>query len=185
MAEVSQRQLSERQRVSGYEGTNREHPERIGNQAKHRAALAPTDGVITPLAQATIDEIFINGIAIMSRAKAVDQSAGHARGTPASRPNRRGGPRSSDNRSARRAGSCACGRAGTASHRRPFQRLPGAPTRSHVIFRPAHAQVDIALSGRRPPLDSSARSDRAPDVANRSQPTPPSPRHIQSQSASS
>jgi len=88
----------------------------------------------------------------MSAAKAVNQSAGHTGGAAPSGANRRGSPRSPDNRSARSAGGCAYGRPGTATHRRPFQCFPGAPTRSHVMFRRAHAQVDIALGGGCPHL---------------------------------
>jgi len=88
----------------------------------------------------------------MSAAKAVEQSASHTRGAASSRPNRRGGPRSPDNRSPRSTGSRADGSPSTASHRHPFQCLPRASIRSHVIFRPAHAQVDIAFGGGCPHL---------------------------------
>ena len=88
----------------------------------------------------------------MSTAKAVEQSASHSRGAAASRPNRRGGPRSPNHSSPRSTGSRTDGRPGTASHRRPFQRLPRTSIRCGVIFRSAHAQVDFALGGGCPHL---------------------------------
>src|SRR3990172_5872637 len=145
MASVSKRQLSERQRLSSYDWMWREYGERFSNRAKRRTALAPSNGVITPFAQAAIDEILVNRIGIMSAAKAVDQSSGHTRGTTPSGPDRGGGPRSADNRSSGSTGGCADGRPRTATHRRPFQCLSGAPTRSHEIFRHAHAIADIAI----------------------------------------
>ena len=65
----------------------------------------------------------------MSAAKAVDQSVGPTSGTAPSRPDRRGGPRSPDNRSSRRTGGRADHRARAATDGGGFRRFLGAHTR--------------------------------------------------------